>query len=371
MNLALLVAMPGLFIWLAILFLPWRPWSIRETLDADSVFLSLDLSNVTVLIPARNEAETIQQTLTSLKAQGQNLNIILVDDQSSDNTIEKALSVDCENLQIIQGKPLEAGWCGKLWALEQGRQNISTKYILLLDADITLKPSLISTVLKKVTEENLQMLSLMAFLKMETSWERFLMPAFIFFFKLLYPFNLANRHGNSFSAAAGSFILLENKVLKELGGFTCIKNALIDDCSLAAQIKKAGYRCWTGLTHSAKSIRSYDDLKTIWKMVTRTAYTQLFYSPLLLILCTILMFVAFILPLYILFTSTGTIMFIASITLLIQFLCYLPTINYYSLPLYLVITLPLAGALYLIMTWHSAYEYYFASGATWKDRNYQ
>jgi len=160
-------------------------------------------------------------------------------------------------------------------------------------------------------------------------------------------------------------------VLKELGGFTCIKNALIDDCSLAAQIKKAGYRCWTGLTHSAKSIRSYDDLKTIWKMVTRTAYTQLFYSPLLLILCTILMFVAFILPLYILFTSTGTIMFIASITLLIQFLCYLPTINYYSLPLYLVITLPLAGALYLIMTWHSAYEYYFASGATWKDRNYQ
>jgi len=216
MNLALLVAMPGLFIWLAILFLPWRPWSIRETLDADSVFLSLDLSNVTVLIPARNEAETIQQTLTSLKAQGQNLNIILVDDQSSDNTIEKALSVDCENLQIIQGKPLEAGWCGKLWALEQGRQNISTKYILLLDADITLKPSLISTVLKKVTEENLQMLSLMAFLKMETSWERFLMPAFIFFFKLLYPFNLANRHVIVFLQLLVVLYCLKTKCLKNL-----------------------------------------------------------------------------------------------------------------------------------------------------------
>ena len=74
MELTLLAVMPGLLIWLAILLLPWRPWSTRESLDSQSTE-NLDLSNVTVLIPARDEAETISQTLTALKNQGNGLKI--------------------------------------------------------------------------------------------------------------------------------------------------------------------------------------------------------------------------------------------------------------------------------------------------------
>ena len=369
MSLTLLAILPGLFIWIAILVLPWRPWSTRESLDVETSELHRDLSDITVLIPARNEAENIANTLKALKDQGKGLHVIVIDDQSTDNTQEMAQASELDNLSIIAGQELQQGWSGKLWALEQGRQLVSSRYTLLLDADISLAPGLIATALKKVEQEKLQMLSLMAFLKMETPWEKWLMPAFIFFFKLLYPFHLANKEKSRFAAAAGGFILLETDTLEKLGGFHCIKDALIDDCSLAAQIKKAGHKTWTGLTHSAISTRSYNDLASIWQMVTRTAYTQLFYSPLLLLVCTLLMCAAFILPLCGIF-QTNDVLLYAVLTMMIQVFCYWPTIEYYSLSKYWVLGLPFAGILYLLMTWHSAYQHYFAKGATWKGRHY-
>ncbi len=369
MELTLLAVMPGLLIWLAILLLPWRPWSTRETLDSQPPE-NLDLSNVTVLIPARDEAETISQTLTGLKDQGSGLNIILVDDQSTDSTVKKALAVNLNNLQIVTGTSLPKGWSGKLWAMEQGRQLIKTPYLLLLDADIVLTSGLIPTLIKKAQKDDIKMLSLMAHLKMESNWEKGLMPAFIFFFKLLYPFRLSNKPSSSIAAAAGGCILLETNVLEKLGGFNCIKDALIDDCSLAKQVKQSGHRIWMGLTHSAISIRPYNSLSTIWQMVTRTAYTQLAYSPLLLLVCTMLMIAAFALPIAALLQTQVDLIMIGLVILGIQAVCYLPTLRYYSMnPLY-SLSLPLVGTLYLLMTWSSAFHYYFGKGAVWKDRHY-
>jgi len=190
------------------------------------------------------------------------------------------------------------------------------------------------------------MLSLMAHLKMQTAWEKLLMPAFIFFFKLLYPFHCSNKPGSKIAAAAGGCILLETNVLDELGGFNCIKDALIDDCSLAKQIKQNGHKIWTGLTHSAISIRSYDKLSTIWQMVTRTAYTQLAYSPFLLLLCTFLMVAAFGLPLVALLQTQSSIFATGLITLCLQVICYLPTLRYYSMNPVYALSLPLTGILY-------------------------
>ncbi len=368
MELPFLAILPGLLIWLAILLLPWRPWSTRESLDSLASVQNRNLSKITVLIPARNEALTIVEALSALKDQGDNLNVILVDDQSTDNTAELAKSTNLENLSIISGSdPLE-GWSGKLWALEQGRQHVKTPYLILLDADIVLEKNLIPVVLEKGQNEQLQMLSLMAFLKMQTFWEKLLMPAFIFFFKLLYPFHLSNKPNSWIAAAAGGFIFIETKVLEELDGFECIKNALIDDCSLAKQVKKNKYKTWTGMTHSAVSIRSYDTLSSIWHMVARTAYTQLLYSPLLLLLCTFLMIMAFGLPVVALL-HCQTIIF-GLLILGLQAICYLPTLRYYSMNPAYALVLPLIGVLYLVMTWSSAYRYYFAKGANWKGRYY-
>ena len=368
MELTLMVILPGLLIWLSILLLPWRPWSTRESLDSSDSIEKPDLSDITVLIPARNEADNITETLSALNNQGNYLNVILVDDQSTDNTTELAKSVGLQYLTIVYGKELAEGWSGKLWALEQGRQHVKTPYIILLDADIVLKDNLIPVVLEKVKNEQLQMLSLMAFLKMQSLWEKLLMPAFIFFFKLLYPFHLSNKHNSWIAAAAGGFIFIETKVLEELGGFECIKNALIDDCSLAKQVKDKKHKTWTGMTHSAVSIRSYDTLSSIWQMVARTAYTQLFYSPLLLLVCTLLMLAAFGLPVAALFPTQT--LFVGLLILAIQVICYLPTLRYYSMNPAYALFLPLIGTLYLVMTWSSAYRYYFAKGANWKGRYY-
>lgn len=363
------LALPGLFIWASILLLPWRPWSTRETLDTDPS-LRADLSDITVLIPARNEEDVIDTTLRSLTEQGDNLRVILIDDQSTDNSRLVAERAGLKDLTIINGSPLPAGWSGKLWALEQGRKYAETSEILLLDADIGLQPGLIATLSNKMETENLQFISLMARLRMESLWEKLLMPAFIFFFKLLYPFHISNSKSKLIAAAAGGCILIKRDVLVEIGGFEALRNALIDDCTLARKIKLSGYRTWIGLSHSAISYRQYNNLKSIWEMVARTAYTQLHYSAWLLMLCTLLLLAAFVLPVSLLFSTNSLTVALAIITIGLMVIGYLPTLSYYNQSWLWAIPLPLVGLLYLLMTWNSATNHWRGSGSSWKDRNY-
>ena len=365
-----LVIVLGLLIWIIILLLPSRPYSTRESLETHSAE-SVSLPEVTVLIPVRNEASTIVKSLSALKDHDPKLKIILIDDQSIDNTVELASSTEIENLIILSGTQLPSGWSGKLWALEQGLKYIDTDYLLLIDADIILKPGLITRILHKAKKYDIKLVSLMAHLRMVSSWERLLMPAFVFFFKLLYPFHLSNLPNSRIAAAAGGCMLLETKILKELGGFKSIRNALIDDCSLAKKIKQNGYRTWIGLTHSAISTRRYDKLLTIQKMISRTAYTQLNYSLSLLLLCTILMIIAFVIPYVAILQTQPTIIIIGLVTLCIQTICYFPILRYYSINHIYALSLPLAAMFYLVFTLSSAYSYYFNKGVVWKERYYK
>lgn len=356
--------------------LPWRPWSTREFLEAttDDCQKS-DLSQITVLIPARNEAEVIVETLTALKLQDESLKIVLIDDQSDDYTSEIASKTRLNNLKIIAGQPLPEGWSGKLWALEQGRKHVDTDTILLLDADITLAPGTIASLLQKLNSEQLDLVSLMAFLRMKSFWEIFLMPAFIYFFKLLYPFQLSNASSERLlskyvAAAAGGCILVRRSMLDKIDGFNSLKDALIDDCTLARKIKTNGGLIWVGLTHSALSHRQYNSLQTIWDMVARTAYTQLHYSPILLLLCTLTMLIVFVFPIVSLFLPGLTSKLIALLTILIMVVTYLPILKFYGRHPAWSITLPLIGILYLLMTWISALRYISGSGSSWKQRQY-
>ncbi|MDH3557259.1 MAG: glycosyltransferase [Deltaproteobacteria bacterium] len=365
-----LFAITGAAIWLTILLLPWRPWSTNEVLDVSSPLPEVDLGDITVLIPARNEAETIKATLPALTAQGRGLNIILIDDQSSDGTGQVARKAVDENLLIIKGKSLPSGWTGKLWALEQGRSHIRTSFTLLLDADIEPLPGIIGELKRAMQERDVQLISLMAELRMDTFWEKLLMPAFIYFFKLLYPFRLSNTGTSRVAAAAGGCILLETRLLHEIGGFDSLRGELIDDCALARRIKTLGYKTWIGLTHSVRSIRPYEKLRTIWEMVARTAFTQLNYSGLLLALCTAIMVLSFVVPGLGLFLPSGMAKFFSALGLAIMILCYLPTLKFYGLPGRWALALPLIGILYLAMTWTSAMRYWLGGGSHWKGRAY-
>ncbi|MGB6278959.1 MAG: glycosyltransferase [Syntrophobacteria bacterium] len=365
-----LFAITGAAIWLTILLLPWRPWSTNEVLDVSSPLPEVDLGDITVLIPARNEAVTIKATLPALTAQGRGLNIILIDDQSSDGTGQVARKAVDENLLIIKGKSLPSGWTGKLWALEQGRSHIRTSFTLLLDADIEPLPGIIGELKRAMQERDVQLISLMAELRMDTFWEKLLMPAFIYFFKLLYPFRLSNTGTSRVAAAAGGCILLETRLLHEIGGFDALRGELIDDCALARRIKTLGYKTWIGLTHSVRSIRPYEKLRTIWEMVARTAFTQLNYSGLLLALCTAIMVLSFVVPGLGLFLPSGMAKFFSALGLAIMILCYLPTLKFYGLPGRWALALPLIGILYLAMTWTSAMRYWLGGGSHWKGRAY-
>jgi len=367
------LALLGSILWLILFILPWRPWSTREQLDSLPALPAeaKDLSEVTVLIPARNEAEGIARTIQSLRAQGDGLQMIVIDDQSNDETAQIARSAGGAQLKVIQGLPLQAGWSGKLWALEQGRAHVTTPLVLLLDADIELTPDMIWTLIRKMRSDELDMISLMAWLKMTTFWEKLLIPAFIYFFKLLYPFSLGNSPRSKLGVAAGGCILVKTAALDSIGGFESLKSALIDDCALAFKLKSHGFKTFMGLTRSVMSHRDYSELRTIWNMIARTAFTQLFYSRLLLLVVSIVMLSMFLMPIVgLLLTPDSLYRAILSAGLIAMFLTYLPTLRFYRLSMVWSFGLPLTGILYMLMTWTSALRYFFGSRSEWRGRTY-
>jgi hopene-associated glycosyltransferase HpnB len=369
MILTTLVLM-GLVLWLAVLLLPWRPWSTRERLEALESSVSVDLSDVTVLIPARNEADTIGRSLEALNAQGAGLQIIVVDDQSTDGTSELAMRATGGRCRIVRGRPLPSGWTGKLWALEQGRPLIETPLTLLMDADIVIRPGMVATLKENLKGKGLNLISLMAALQMEHLWERSMMPAFIYFFKLLYPFSLSNNRASRVAAAAGGCILLETRILNQMGGFKALSGELIDDCALARSVKEMRYKTWIGLTRSVQSLRRYRELREIWNMVARTAFTQLRTSGVWLMVCTLILLLAFGIPLWALAFGDLVTRILAMTALCFMILGYIPTLRFYGLSPLWALSLPFVGILYLSMTWTSAVCHWQGKGSQWKDRHY-
>ncbi|MGZ0019636.1 glycosyltransferase [Nitrosomonas sp. wSCUT-2] len=370
MEVGLYLSIFGAICWWSLMLLPWKPWSTREKIEAQRTgALNQALQDITVLVPARNEGPYIQQTLRGIGSQGSGMTIIVIDDQSTDDTAAQARQ---GGATVILGTAPPAGWSGKLWALEQGLRAVKTPYTLLLDADIELAPGIISELHQKARQENLSLVSLMAEPPMLNFIERLLMPAFIFFFKLLYPFALANKPSSRIAAAAGGCILVETQALRLVGAFSNLHDALIDDCTLAARIKHAGLRTYLGLSHAARSHRGYDGLKPIWEMVARTAYTQLRYSITLLVICTLIMTAMFwAAPFAFVFAPEQEILLMCMLVWAAMFFTYLPTLSYYQRSPFWCLGLPVIGTLYLAMTWTSALRYWRGERASWKDRRYE
>ena len=377
----LILASIALIAWLTVLLLPWQAHRARECFEPSAAPTELD--DVTVLIPARNEAEHIESTLKALARQGSSLQVIVVNDESSDDTADvcrrlskQLASVNTDrfalNIVLVEGCPLPDAWGGKLWALHQGLDRIDRPYTLLLDAEIELSAKVLPSLLQFARSEELSLLSIMARLRCNTVWERLLTPPFIYFFKLLYPFALVNTEHSTVAAAAGGCILIRTDVLHSVGGFEEICAALIDDCALASQVKKRHGKIWLGLSQSVRSMRSYSKLSDFWQMVSRTAFTQLRYSMCLLLLTSLVMLVVFLAPMVLLGSpNSATDVVIASLALVAMAASYWPTVSYYQLSVLWVLTLPLAAILFLAMTWSSAFAYWRGTRARWKNRAYQ
>ena len=358
--------------WVGFAVWPWGFWRNREVLDVtEAPNNDAVLTEITVVIPARNEAEVIQQALQSVVEQGPGLWIVLVDDSSADATVERARQIGNSKLRIIQSAPLPDGWSGKLWALEQGRQQVTTRYTLFLDADIKLTRGIIKALKDKMRHQAAQFISLMAVPSMASGWEKLLMPAFIYFFNALYPFRWVNSPNSNMAAAAGGCILVETRVLQQIGGFESIKSAVIDDCAFARRVKLQGFKIWLGLTHSVESIRGYKKLKEIGDMVARSAFAQLHHSLGLLMLCTFVLLLLYALPAFTVASSNGVMRYLSLASLGIMLLTYLPTLRFYRRSWAWALCLPLIATFFLAMTWTSAIRYWRGERTRWKGRVYK
>jgi hopene-associated glycosyltransferase HpnB len=372
------IAALALAIWLYLLCARGGFWLCRERDDILPATPS-DWPRVTAVIPARNEAEGIAESIGSLVRQDYPgpFSIVLVDDDSDDKTEELArhsaagIGAD-RSFTLISSRGLASGWTGKLWAVRQGVEAANNApeppdYLLLTDADIVHVPDSVRALVARAESGRYVLTSLMARLRCESSWERSHVPAFVFFFQMLYPFAWVNDTRNATSGAAGGCMLARADALKQAGGVESIRDALIDDCSLAEKLKAVG-PIWLGLTDRVLSIRRYDDFDEVRKMISRSAYAQLKYSPLLLAGVTLGMALTFLAgPLLALF-GDGIARILGFLTWGLMAVSFQPMLRFYRLSPLWGLALPAIAVAYMLYTLDSAYRYMRGQGGNWKGR---
>ena len=374
----------SLITWLFLLLFWGKFWRVNHQLGTHKSVIEKPLPTVCVIVPARNEADVIPISLRSLLLQDYtgNFTIFLVDDQSSDGTANFAQGVayavdKTEKLQIVSSASLPTGWTGKLWAMAQGVEKASElipDYFLLTDADIQHDLSNLRRLVAKAESQNLDLVSIMVRLRCQSFWEKLLIPAFVFFFQKLYPFSWVNNPKKTTAAAAGGCILIHRESLNRIGGLQIIRQALIDDCSLAKAVKSNHGKIWLGLSTSTISLRPYNSLKTIWDMVARSAYTQLNYSPVLLVGSLSGMTLVYLLPpigiILGVLLGNWQITLVSFTAYLLMTFAYLPIIRFYKCSPIFAFSLPIIAFLYTLMTVDSALRHWQGRGGEWKGRVY-
>jgi len=334
---------------------------------------------VTAVIPARDEVDTIGTTVRSLLGQAYPgaFSIILVDDESHDGTAEAArvaaaAAGSSDRLTVRTGRPLPAGWTGKLWAVHQGvAQATSTApapdYLLLTDADITYGPDALGPLVARAEAGGNALTSLMVKLRCESLAERIFVPAFVYFFQMLYPFGWVNRRDHPLGAAAGGCMLVRPQALAAAGGIAAIRGALIDDCALGAALKKQG-PVWLGLTERVTSARPYERIEDIRRMVARSAYAQLGYSPLMLMGCILGMALTYLAAPVLAFAASGLAQALGAATYALMIVSYQPIVRFYRRSPLWGLALPLIALAYMAFTLDSAYQHVRGRGGLWKGR---
>ena len=379
MNPGVIILISGLVlgIWVYLVLFHGRFW--RERPRPAPVEGPKHWPEIAAIVPARNEAPVVGEAVRTLLQQDYpgKLRIILVDDESSDGTadIVRATAAElgaAERVRVIAGRPLPEGWTGKMWAVHQGMGELEdfsagAKYVWLTDADIAHEPDSLRGLVARAEAGNLAMTSLMARLRTDTFAERALIPAYVYFFQKLYPFAWVNDPKRRMAGAAGGCMLVRRKTLKAAGGIAAIRNALIDDCALGKVLKKHGH-IWLGLADGVRSLRGYPAWSDIWRLIARSAFTQLQHSLLVLALCVLGMALTFLAPPLLSIQSDLGVRAFGLAAWALMALSYLPTLIYHRQPVWWAPLLPLTALFYLVATIDSARRHLAGRGGEWKGR---
>lgn len=357
-------------IWACLLCARGRFW-LNPVRDNDRLAPPALWPSVAVIVPARNEAEVIATSVGSLLRQDYpgTLHIVVVDDDSDDDT--GALAQAAGPVTVVASPGLPEGWTGKLWAVKQGiaaaEQKFRPDYLLLADADIVHAPDTVAWLVAKAVSGGYVLTSFMAKLRCTSLAERSQVPAFIYFFQMLFPFTWVKQPKAATAAAAGGCVLLKAGALRDAGGIDTIRNALIDDCALAKQLKAIG-PIWLGLTDRSRSIRPYEGFGEVKRMVSRSAYAQLNFSPLLLAGTMLGLALTFMAPPLLALFARGWPQFVGFATWLAMALSMQPTLRFYRVSPLWGIALPGIALLYAYNTLDSAYQHLRRRGGQWKGR---
>lgn len=376
-------ALVSLLAWIWLLSMRGGFWRADQRLTGDEVEEKTSWPSVAVIVPARDEAETIGATVQSLLLQDypELLTVIVIDDNSDDGTASRAIAAanGDRRFHLLPGRPLPMGWTGKLWAVAQGVELVATamptaEFLLLTDADIVHDESNLRRLVRKAAEANLDLASLMVRLRCESFWEKLLIPAFVFFFQKLFPFAWVNSPDRRTAAAAGGCMLVRRTALEAAGGIAAVRDRLIDDCALAAALKRRG-AIWLGLATRTTSLRRYDRLSGIARMVARTAFEQLDNSPVLLAGTLAGMVLLYAVPPAAFFAGVLAgnpwVATLGGLGWAIMAFAYGPTVRLYRLSPLWAGALPLAAILYTAFTFESARQTWKGKGGAWKGRSYR
>lgn len=351
-------------------------WRADQRLPVDLVEPSV-WPPVTAVVPARNEAATVGACVAALAAQDYpgRLSVIVVDDASDDGTAALARAAGGTRTTVLTAPPLAEGWTGKLAALDAGVAAAGdVPWLWFTDADVVHGPLVLRRLMSHALQRRRDLASLMVKLRCDSAWERLLVPAFVFFFQMLYPFRAVNDDRARAAAAAGGCVLLRRDALARAGGLAAIRGAVIDDCTLARAVKDSGGALWLGLADDSRSLRAADSLAPLWRMVERTAFTQLHYSFLLLAGTVAGLALVFLAPpaavLHGLAAGRAAEVLAGGAGWLLMVRAYGPTLAAYGQSIGRGFALPVAAALYALMTVSSALAHWRGRGGAWKGRHY-
>lgn len=369
-----IAAAATLAIWIYLLLFRGGFWREFRRGAAQPAPLSISPPRVVAVVPARDEAEVVGQTIASLAAQTWPgyFHIVLVDDHSADATADiAAAAAPRDLLTVVPAAPLPSGWTGKLWAVAEGVRHAAAlrpDYLLLTDADIVHPPDNLQTLAARASNEGYDLVSYMATLACDTPAERALVPAFVFFFFLLYPPAWIRSMRRTTAGAAGGCMLIRYRTLEKIGGIAAIRGELIDDCALARAVKRASGRVWLGLGEKTRSIRPYRTFGEVGRMISRSAFTQLRHSAILLIGTVAGLLLTYLAPPLLTVFAPQPARGMAATAWLLMSLCYLPALRFYRRTWFAAPLLPLVALFYAAATVHSALAYWSGTGGRWKGR---
>ena len=361
---------------LYLLFARGNFWQVRE--DSSEPKAPKRWPRVAVIVPARDEAATIARCVTSLAKQdypGES-SVVVVDDHSSDGTAELARKAADESgaaqtVTVLSASELPPDWTGKMWATNEGLAAVrdrAAEYFWLTDADIGQAPDALRRLVCLAEKDSLYLTSFMVFLPVETLPEKLLIPPFLYFFLMIYPPHWVADPQRRTAAAAGGSILLRRGALERIGGVSAVRSEVIDDCALAAEVKKSGGKIWLGLTRASVSLRRYAGFGEIRDLIARAAFTELRYSFFLLLGSLAALFVVYLLPWVLFFAYPGEAWVLVDTTVALMAASFVATVKFYGLSWLWALTLPVAVLFYAYATCLSAVRYWLGRGGQWKGR---